>query len=156
MLDRVDSLAKSYTPVEGVCIRLLPYRPMFWNAHQERLKVYAKECGEAWTAFHNIFILTCPVMTGLHVSEDAPLWAQALALWYEARTGDIVQDWQLFQQVAPEELAGVLWEAYQATRLEAELPRAPEVLQQPAPVPVDEDGQTARPIKAGGKRFRKH
>lgn len=150
MLANMDKLARSYAPVEGVCIRLLPYRPVFWQAQQDKFQKYIEGRGETWTVFHNVFILTAPILTAVTVSGDVPLWAQALLMWFEARTGDIVEDWMMFEQIAPDDLPTLLMQAYNATR--HDVPQAPEVFQQPAPVPVDEHGNVSRPIKAGGRK----
>lgn len=152
MLDKLDKLARGVSPVEGVCIRLLPYRPVFWSGQKDKLEKYLKESGETWRGAHNVFILTCPLMTSLTVEGEVPLWAQSLNVWWEARSGEIIQDWLNFEMVASEDLPGVLWEAYQATRNEADLPRAPAALQQPAPLPVDDNGKMTRPMKAGGRK----
>lgn len=150
MLEKLDKLAQSYAPVDGVCMRLLPYRPVFWSAQLDRFQKFIDGRGETWSVFHNAFILTAPILTAVNISGEVPVWAQALRMWFEVRTGDVIEDWLTFEQIIPDELAAILMNAYNATR--HDVPAAPEALQQPAPVPVDNNGDISRPIKAGGKK----
>ena len=151
MQAKLDGFARAYSPAPGMVIRMLPFLPVFWNDLNKTMRDYIKDRGQEWTGAHDIFIMTAPLITSMTTgNEELPVELAVLAFWQTQRIGAITEDWHLFEQMCPYASLEVLWSAYEATRKEADVPRAPEVLQTPAPVPVNDDGITENPTTAGG------
>lgn len=154
MLAKLDALARCHTLAPGLDMRVIAYRPVFWNGLLTRFKQYLEDNKIPWTGIHDLYILLCPLITSLDISKDTvlPVWAQGFILWYQTKTGDVIEDWLSFEQLVSGDNLSELWAGYHNTR--DDLPKAPELLQQPAPVPVDDNGNLTRPIKTGGKKSR--
>lgn len=160
MLSKLDVLAVGHSPVPGLCIRMLPYRPAYWNIQNEKFRAYVEESGQEWGGHHSVFLMTYPVTTSIKTDDTTPLAAlpvelAALVLWYETHSGDIVEDWKMFEQMCPMETLDSLWSVRAKIEEEQEMLKAPAELQSPAPLPIDEHGNEAKPTAAGGKASKK-
>lgn len=156
MLASMDARAKPYPLAPGVVIKFLPFRPAISVAMYDTFMKHVRENGEPngdeTSGLHNIFIVSCPLITSICIEPGTELTAamQSFVEWVNGRTASIVENWLSFQWMVDVEIATQLWEAYNATR--DDLPKAPAILQVPAPLPVDENGELTRPTKTGGKR----
>lgn len=148
----MDARAKSYELAPGVVLKFLPFRPVFWVAMNDAFLKHVTDTGGEWGGLHNIFIVSCPLITSIQVATGTEVNSamQCFVDWLNGRTADIVENWLSFQWMVDVEIATSLWEAYGATR--DDLPKAPAILQVPAPVPVDEHGNVSPPIKSGGRK----
>lgn len=146
MLSKLDALAKPYELAPGVVIRILPFKPLYWIAMQTVFNAYLEKADIPADGVQQIFILVTPLITSVTVAESAQISTEmrAFTIWFQERTTDIVESWQLFQQFVSISVATMLWEASEA--IQDDLPKAAPELQQPAPVPVDENGNPTNPI----------
>lgn len=146
------SLSKSFSPVPGLTIWMLPYRPYIWAQVREQFMKHL--AGEPMEGIHHVFINAIPLVTSIVVEGDVPSWATALAACHPVNIRDITTTWELFSRTASDETLTALWRTYEATR--EQLPQAPAELQQPAPVPEDEEGEPNPTTASGGRSSRKN
>lgn len=152
MLANMDNWAKPYELAPGVVIKMLPFKPIYWQAQYEAFASYINAEKISSAGQHEIFICICPLATSICVEPEAELSIAMRVFidWFNGRTTNIIENWKSFEMMVDTELVVKLWEAWNGTR--DDLPKAPMALQRPAPLPVDARGNEAKPTKTGGKR----
>lgn len=152
MLANMDAWAKPFELAPGVVIKILPFKPVFWQSQYDTFVTYLHDHNIKATGTHDIFIFTAPLSTSLCVEPDAELSIalRVFIAWFNGRTQNVIENWHSFEQMVDNNLVVRLWEAYTDTR--DDLPKAPAVLQKPAPLPVDNNGNVSKPIKTGGRK----
>lgn len=136
----------------GCHIYLLPFKSLAWHVQYETLKDWLNRQNQEWLVFHDVFMLFGMLITGLEIDQgvEPPAWIVSLKDWLELRKGDVIEDWQTFQEYASSDNMDSMWKAFHGTR--ADLPLAPVAIQQPSPLPVDAKGEPSRPILPGGRK----
>ncbi len=122
----LQSLARKHSAFDGkVTFWLLPHHTLGSDVAYQTLKSVEPE--EHWSFGHNVYVMAVPLTVDIEFADELNPELERLKMFWTQRSGGVIDNWQRFNQLLTTAIVIEWYDAFEATRLDANTAGPPEL-----------------------------